>query len=174
MDKRKVKLLGLTGIVIVAAVLAAGWWRGADEKGGLVLELAGGEGGVRIGEEREIGLVLRAGDELISGINLVMRVDQKYLEIREVEVNEQIFNSVLKDEVIDGGASLFISAVNMKRNEELPKGDLEVAKIKLAGKAKGRTRVELLPETYAVRYNPNNEADNRLELNLKNGEVTVE
>lgn len=184
MGEKKIKMLILAGIVVLGLVLVIGLWLRPKSKPGLEevvvtgmglpLELVGADGGLKRGEEKEIELILRAGEEAISGINMIMELDERYVTIKELTVNEGVFGSVFKNSIEGNGARVLLSAVNMKPSSELPKGDLKIATIKLVGKSKGKSYVVLLPETYATKVNVSDSGDNQMSLKLVNGEMLIE
>lgn len=134
---------------------------------GMVIDLVDNGDGLRKGEDQEFSLVIETGEKPVSGINIIMELDSQYVVFERVEVDESVFNTVMKSEIEGNGSRLLISAVNMKASGELPKGKLIVAKLRLKGVARGSSYLVLLPETYVV-----GEAG-QLGLSLGKGEVGV-
>lgn len=181
MSENRVKILILAGVTVLVVGLWVGWWsqgmgrkQGEEVKttSGVPLELVGEE--LRKGEEVSWDLIMKTGEVPISGVSVALEVDERYVEIKEIAVNEETVGVTLKNEIGNGGKRLLMSGISMKPIDELPRGDVVLAKVKLVGKNSGKSYVVLLPETYATRASVTGEGDNQVGLNLVNKEVIVE
>lgn len=180
MKDNKVKILVLTvflvGVLLVGRLVWIDNQRDGQSGGDLEveLELRGVDTALGVGEEKDYEVVLKSGEELVSGLNMILEVDGRLVGIKEMKVNEEVFETVFKNEIEGGGSRVVVSMVSMGPTGELPKGEMVVGTLKLEGRDGGKSYVILLPGTGVARADLSGEDKNELNVNLVDKEIEIQ
>jgi len=118
------------------------------------------------GDEFEVKVIVELGKDKVLGMGIPLLVSEN-LEPLSVEVNKDVFDVVMKSEVLPG--KVLISALVMREPNALVSGDVEVAKIRFIAKASGKVKFSLEEKADLVVL----DKDRKISLILKEEEIGV-